>query len=171
MEKDYGFITFEKQLLLNFIKDVKQQFPKKAYGYFLSAEPDGSPTEYIIMQEDIRSSFMDYFSSYGNYYKDHDDAGFLTSPEETIKIEKYIRQNKLFKVGVFHSHQRHPAILARVDVDLHPSSTVWHLLISLRTLEYPQIRIFEVSPDKRVKEIKIELAEQEDRNEAGYIYY
>ncbi|OMF12927.1 hypothetical protein BK131_16950 [Paenibacillus amylolyticus] len=171
MTENHRKIKFEKQLLLNFIRDVKKQFPKKAYGYFLSTEPAGEPSEYIIMQEDVRGSFLDYFSSYGNYYKDHDDAGFLTSPEETIKIEKYIRQNKFFKVGVFHSHQRHPAILARVDVDLHPSSSVWHLLISLRTLEYPQIRVFEVSPDKQVKEIKIELAEQEDQNEASYTFY
>lgn len=108
------------------------------------------------MQEDQRDNMMDKFYDYGNYYLDHKDAGFLTSPEETLRVEKYIRTNHLFKVGVFHSHQRHPAILAKVDVDLHPSPEVWHLLISLRTLEYPQIRIFSVSSAKRVGEIDIQ---------------
>lgn len=149
-------VEFKDSLMRDFIDEVKLQFPKKAFGFFLSTQPYGAPTEYIIMKEDHKDDMMDKFYDYGNYYLDHRDAGFLTSVEETIHIEKYIRTNNLHKVGVFHSHQRHPAILAKVDVDLHPSPNVWHLLISLRTLEYPQVRIFSVSSAKRVTEVDIQ---------------
>lgn len=153
---DTRCVKFDEALMQNFICEVKSQFPKKAFGFFLSTEPYGSPTEFIIMKEDHKEKMMDRFYDYGNYYLDHHDAGFLTSIEETIYIEKYIRTHHLHKVGVFHSHQRHPAILAQVDVDLHPSPNVWHLLISLRTFEYPQVRVFSVCPAKKVTEVDIQ---------------
>lgn len=149
-------VVLNRTLAQQFVNEVKAQYPKKAFGFFLSNERSGAPTEYIIMKEDQKDNMMDKFYDYGNYYLDHKDAGFLTSPEETVRVEKYIRNSHLHKVGVFHSHQRHPAILAKVDVDLHPSPEVWHLLISLRTVEYPQICIFSVDSAKRVGEVDIQ---------------
>lgn len=149
-------VLLDHALARQFVEEVKDQYPKKAFGFFLSDERSGAPTEYIIMKEDQRNNMLDKFYDYGNYYLDHKDAGFLTSPEEMVHVEKYIRTRRLYKVGVFHSHQRHPAILTTVDVDMHPSPEMWHLLISLRTVEYPQIRIFSVDSAKRVGEVDIQ---------------
>lgn len=59
----------------------------------------------------------------------------------SAKFELIKNKNK-YIVGVFHSHQRHPAIFSTVDVDLHPSPNLWHLIISLRNKEEPQIKAF-----------------------------
>lgn len=59
---------------------------------------------------------------------------------------------------MFHSHQRHPAIFSKVDVDLHPSNNIWHLIISLRNIEYPEIKVFSLKNSK-VKELRVLLEE------------
>lgn len=123
---------------------MRHRFPKKTFGFFLASERFGSPEDYIIMDENIRDDWIEDFYQYGNYYVDHQDAGFLASPEETWGIERYIRDSGMVKVGVFHSHQRHPAILTSVDVDFHPSSDLWHMLVVLRNPSYPMVRLYNV---------------------------
>ena len=54
----------------------------------------------------------------------------------------------MYVVGIFHSHQRHPAIFSSVDVDLHPSINLWHLIILLRKFDYPEIKVFLLNPEK-----------------------
>lgn len=151
-------ISINAQLMLSFCNDVRKTFPQKAFGIFLSEKKGGNPVEYIIFSEDIRNEWKDLFENYGNYYKRNEDAGFLATPEETYRIEKYIRSKGLHKVGVFHSHQRHPAIFSKVDVDLHPEKGLWHIIISLRNLEMPQVKAFEICGEK-VEEIAIEIFE------------
>jgi proteasome lid subunit RPN8/RPN11 len=148
-------VVFNRELLDRFIDEVKGRFPRKTFGYFLSSERFGPPEEYVILEENVRNDWLEDFHAYGNYYVDHDDAGFLATPEETWRMEKYIRDHNLYKVGVFHSHQRHPAILTSVDADFHPSPDLWHLLIVLRNMDYPQARTFAVLPGSRVQELDL----------------
>ena len=149
-------LKIRQELINKFIFDTKNKYPKKAFGYFISDEPGGSPVDYIMFENNIRNDWRGFFEEYGNYYKKNQDAGFLATPEETYHVEKYLRQNNMFKVGVFHSHQRHPAIFSKVDCDLHPEKDLWHLIISLRNIDMPQVRIFKVCNDMS-QEIPIRL--------------
>lgn len=147
-------VSLHPELINRFTIAVKEKFPKKAFGYFLAPIGDTCPSDFIIFNDDIRNDWRELFEQYGNYYKRNQDAGFLTTPEETYSIEKYIRNNGLRKIGVFHSHQRHPAIFSKVDVDLHPDESLWHLIISLRNFDLPQIKIFALK-NSVIKELKI----------------
>ncbi|EKE01000.1 MAG: hypothetical protein ACD_21C00246G0003 [uncultured bacterium] len=147
-------VCLSLDLLDRFVSAVKAKFPKKAFGYFLAPMGSECPSEFVVFDNDIRNDWKDTFEQYGSYYKIHEDAGFLATPEETYKVEKYIRNNKLHKVGVFHSHKRHPAIFASIDVTLHPDESLWHLIISLRNLDFPQIKAFALD-NSSVKELKI----------------
>lgn len=145
-------LIFSKDLLNRFIDQVKNKYPKKSFGYFLSNEEGGQPDSYIIFKDDVRNEMKDEFEQYGNYYKRNQDAGFLTSQEEMYKVHKKISNEGKYIVGVFHSHQRHPAIFSKVDVDLHPSNKLWHLIISLRNFDYPEPKVFSLK-EGRVKQI------------------
>ena len=149
-------LEFNSDIYTRFISETKERFPKKTFGYFLSAEKQGNPTDFVIFEEDIRDAWKDTFEEYGNYYKRNEDAGFLASPEETWEIEKRIMKKKQHKVGVFHSHQRHPPIFSRVDVDLHPEPNLWHLIIALKNIEMPQIKIFKFEGTK-IKELSFNV--------------
>jgi len=146
-------VIIERRLLERFVTEVRQRFPAKLFGFFLSERRYGPATDYIIMEENIRDEWLADFQAYGKYYVDHDDAGFLCTPEETWRIEQTVSAAGLVKVGVFHSHQRHPAILTSVDVDFHPSPDLWHLLVVLRNPGYPLVRTFEVTDEGRAVEL------------------
>ena len=63
----------------------------------------------------------------------------------------------MFEVGVLHSHQRHPANFSRVDYQMHMKSAgkqLWHVIFSMRTPDYPQVRAFEVH-ESGVSEIRL----------------
>lgn len=137
-------IPFNKKLLKAFTRDVVSMFPKKAFGFFLSSVTDGLPSEYIFFKKNVRSEYNDLFLEYGKYFVNHHDAGFITTPEESYQVERYIQRKKLYKVGVFHSHQRHPALISDIDADLHPHKSLWHLIISLRNPAYPIIKVFSI---------------------------
>lgn len=145
-------LIFSEDLLNKFINQVKNKYPKKSFGYFLSDQDKGQPDSYIIFNDDVRNEMKDEFEQYGNYYKRNQDAGFLTSQEEMYKVHKMISSEGKYIVGVFHSHQRHPAIFSKVDVDLHPSNKLWHLIISLRNFDYPETKVFSLD-DGRVRQI------------------
>ena len=147
-------IKIKAEVLNKFQIEVKRRYPKKAFGYFISDKPSGDPMDYIVFQDDIRNDMKDDFEKYGNYYKRNEDAGFLTTPEEMYKIHKMLKEKNMYVVGVFHSHQRHPAIFSSVDVDLHPSINLWHLIISLRNFDYPEIKVFSLKSGK-IREILI----------------
>ena len=125
-------IYISKNLMRRFISECIKKYPQKAFGYFISSEKDGNPIDYIMFKNDIRNAWKEQFEKYGNYYKIHADAGFLATEEETYCIYKELKERNMRVVGVFHSHQRHPAIFSKVDIDLHPSTNLWHLIISLR---------------------------------------
>jgi proteasome lid subunit RPN8/RPN11 len=141
-----------KALLNKSIKEVKDKYPLKAFGYFIAPVESSNPSDFIIIKDDVRNEMRDEFEDYGNYYKRNSDAGFLSTDDEIVRIHRrLVKENKTI-IGVFHSHQRHPAIFSTVDIDFHPSENLWHLIISLRNLEYPQLKIFGIK-NKEVYEI------------------
>ena len=137
-------VTFREGVLKAFTNEIVDTFPRKAFGFFLASSYNGPVEEYIIFKDNIRKDYNELFENYGNYYVTN-NAGFVATPEETFKAERYIQKNGLVKVGVFHSHQRHPALLSSIDADLHPDKKLWHLIISLRNPEIPRVKIFSVS--------------------------
>ncbi|MEU8421318.1 hypothetical protein AB0C15_10630 [Micromonospora sp. NPDC048835] len=156
-------LRLDRQLLDRFLLAVEERFPRKTFGYFLADEPDGKPTDFIFFEDNVRDDWRAEFIKYGQYFIDHDDAGFLATPEESWRVARHIRDAGLHEVGVFHSHQRHPGLLATVDVDLHPSPQLWHLLIVLRNLKYPQVRAFSVADGGRVAEMEIDIIDERGR--------
>lgn len=153
-------LRIKEKIREDFVKATQERYPKKAYGFFLSDKPDGDVESFILFEEDQRDSWKDLFEAYGNYYVRNHNAGFLASPEEMYRINKKIEESGKSIVGVFHSHLRHPAIFATVDVQLHPSPRLWHLIISLRNFDLPQIKAFKISKDNKVEELFISYVEE-----------
>lgn len=147
-------ILFSKEILQRFESEVKKRYPKKAFGYFLSSEINGQPDDFIMFNNDVRNTWKEEFEEYGKYYIRNDDAGFLSTEEEVYEVTKKIQAMNKIIVGVYHSHQRHPAIFSSVDIDLHPSERLWHLIISLRNFDMPQIKVFSIK-NSAVRELKI----------------
>ena len=138
-------LIISKELTERFKKEVKDKYPKKAFGYFLSSKPGGQPDDFVMFNNDVRNKWKDNFEEYGNYYVRNEDARFLSTEEEIYEMNQKIKEMKKYIVGVYHSHQRHPAIFSTVDVDLHPSEKLWHLIISLRNFDMPQIKAFHIN--------------------------
>lgn len=151
-------VNMQKFLIDKFIREVKNRHPKKTFGYFLSGDYDNEPDDFYIFNKDVRNNLKNQFEEYGNYYVIHEDAGFLASDEELVEFHRKLAIEGKHIVGVFHSHQRHPAIFSKVDVDMHPSEKLWHLIISMRNCELPQIKIFKIENDM-VKEITLNVQE------------
>lgn len=148
----------KKEVYNKFVDKVKRKYPLKAFGYFLAPKGSDEPIDFYIFNADVRNNMKDEFEKYGEYYKIHEDAGFLASDEELVVFHKELESKGLHIVGVFHSHQRHPAIFSTVDIDLHPSERLWHLIISLRNLDFPQVKLF-CHKDKVVRELQLALEE------------
>ncbi|MFF7074405.1 hypothetical protein [Streptomyces pseudovenezuelae] len=150
-----GSVCMPRTLLRCFVADIQRGLPAKQFGYFLATSPGGTPEEYLLMADNVRDTWADEFAGYGQYFADHRDAGFVCGPREAHRVQRYIRRNGLHVVGVFHSHQRHPALLTSVDADLHPSPELWHLIVMVRNPLYPQVRAFRVEPGRRVREVDV----------------
>ncbi|ALS38445.1 hypothetical protein ATZ35_15200 [Enterococcus rotai] len=145
-----------------FISEIQDFYPKKTFGYFFSKEDEEIATDYYIFSEDSRKeeNVMERFNKFGKYYENNLNAGFLSSIQESVAIEKYIIKNKLKKIGVFHTHLRHPPIFTKVDAEFHPSENFWHLIISLRNAQKPTIKIFEILSNVNFNEIPVILCDQ-----------
>jgi proteasome lid subunit RPN8/RPN11 len=137
---------------------IARRHPRKSFGYLISDRDAWHPTDFLIFSSNERNSdgWRQEFESYGRYFVDHSDAGFVADPVESWYIQKQIWQRGMFEVGVFHSHQRHPANFSRIDYELHLArfSSVWHLIISMRNPRLPQLRAYLVSRD-RVRELSL----------------
>lgn len=131
------------------ITTIKQRYPQKSFGYLISDVDACTPTDFILFQANIRNSqtWKQTFESYGQYFVEHEDAGFVATPEESWQVQNEIWQRGMVEVGVFHSHLRHPANFSGIDFDLHTRrfDNLWHLIISMRNPRLPQLRAFAVS--------------------------
>jgi proteasome lid subunit RPN8/RPN11 len=152
-------IVLSRGLRDRLLRDVAARFPRKAFGYLLSRGPRYVPTDFVIFDGNIRNgtAWKSSFEAYGRYFVEHSDAGFVAIPDETWAIQQDIAARGLFEIGIFHSHQRHPANFSRIDYELHLScaENLWHLIVSMRTPAYPRLRAFAVS---RAGVAELELA-------------
>jgi formylglycine-generating enzyme required for sulfatase activity/proteasome lid subunit RPN8/RPN11 len=137
---------------------VRARLPLKTFGYLVS---DGDPwtvTDFVVFESNIRNTgvWKERFERYGQYFVEHDNAGFVATPEEAWQVQKMLWARGLVEVGVFHSHIRHPANFSRVDFDLHVQRfpSLWHLIVSVRNPDLPQLRAFGVS-DAGVRELPL----------------
>lgn len=142
-----------------FVATVKGRLPLKSFGYFLSATgPQGQPSDFVLFEDNIRNSlnWKGKFEAYGRYFVDHDDAGFVATPEEAWRVQKEIWTRGLVEVGVFHSHLRHPANFSQIDYEMHTArfSNLWHITVSMRNPDQPQLRAFAVS-QSGVRELRV----------------
>ena len=104
-------LSFPQELMDQVTARILSRHPIKSFGYFVSDTRAGTPTDFIIFEGNDRNArgWKEEFESFGQYFVDHGDAGFVATPEEIWRFKKETRARGLFEVGVFHSHQRHPA--------------------------------------------------------------
>lgn len=142
-------IAFPRTLRDRLVTTITERFPEKSFGYLLSDTGAGEPRDFVLFRDNIRNDevWQPHFHEYGRYFVEHDDAGFVATPEEAWRVQKEIWSRGMFEVAAFHSHQRHPGNFSGIDYDLHLSrfQRLWHLIVSLRTPELPQLRAFDVS--------------------------
>ena len=142
-------------------RSVRERFPRKCFGYLLGASDSRVATDFVLFNENERnnSEWRGAFEAYGRYFRDHHDAGFVASPEESWRIQKRVWARGLQQVGVFHSHRRHPANFSLIDYRLHMRNCegLWHMIVSMRNPELPQVRAFDVS-DTGVRELDVQPA-------------
>ena len=146
---DSDQILLPAELHHRLLRAVLGRYPQKSFGYLTSASTPDRPTDFVIFEENIRNDddWRDVFESRGRYFVDHPDAGFVATPEESWRVQKYLFEKNLSEVAAFHTHLRHPGNFSDIDYDLHISrfGLLWHLIISLRNIQMPQMRAFAVS--------------------------
>lgn len=127
--------------------DEVSEMDRKCFGYLLTS--DDVVDDYYIFQEDDRltADAQIHFEKIGNYYKDNEDAGFLATPRENYFLDEMVQNNKKQKVAMFHVHRRHPDVFTYADWELHPTSKLNHLLISLRNKLHPKIKLYTVNKE------------------------
>ena len=142
-------ILFAEAVHDRLVGTIRRRFPRKSFGYLLSEGSPTAVTDFILFEENVRNEpeSRRQFESYGRYFVEHHDAGFVASPEEVWRVQKEIWARGLREVGVFHSHRRHPANFSGIDYDLHTErfENLWHLIVSMRNPLVPQLRAFSVS--------------------------
>ena len=140
------------------ITAIREKLPQKSFGYFLSDGDSRAPTDFLLLDTNVRNTdaWKRRFESYGPYFVDHDDAGFVATPEETWRAQKQIWERDALEVGIFHSHLRHPGNFSRIDYEMHMQRfpDLWHMIISMRNPDLPQLRAFEVS-GSGVRELEV----------------
>jgi formylglycine-generating enzyme required for sulfatase activity/proteasome lid subunit RPN8/RPN11 len=142
--------------------------PVKSFGFLISPDESGTPTDFVLFESNIRNSdsWKSRFEAYGPYFVQHDDAGFVATPEESWRLQKAIWKRGMVEVAVFHSHLRHPANFSQIDYELHMQrfDNLWHLIISARNPELTQMRAFDVSRDG-VRELALVSEEEAQTQE------
>ncbi len=84
------------------------------------------------------------FHAQGDYFRRYDDAGFVADPAELLAVCREIEDSGREIVAPFHSHRRQPANFSVIDYQLHNPAFPWHLIISLRDPEQPELQPFRV---------------------------
>lgn len=153
-------ICFSSETYERLVSIARERFPKKSFGYLASDTGKYPVTDFLIFEGNDRNDrrWRGDFESRGRYFVEHDDAGFVATPEETWRIQKEMWSRGLVEVAVFHTHRRHPANFSDIDYDLHLSrfASLPHIIISLRNTSQPQLRAFSVASDG-VKELEVAI--------------
>lgn len=153
-------LSFTPALYDRLVRAAVGRHPFKSFGYLVSDGPPHRPCDFVLFKENQRNDeqWQPEFWRRGRYFVDNDDAGFVASPEESWRVHKSLMARGLFEIGVFHTHQRHPANFSSIDYEMHVSRfcDLWHLVISLRNVALPQVRAFAVSP-RGVREMDVRV--------------
>jgi len=153
-------VLFPLALRDRLLDTVTARYPQKSFGYLVAGPESNHPVDFVLFDQNIRNDeeWRDEFESRGRYFVEHPDAGFVATPAESWRVQKYLFQRNLREVAVFHTHRRHPGNFSDIDYDLHISrfTLLWHLIVSLRNVEMPQLRPFDVSP-AGVRELDLEF--------------
>jgi formylglycine-generating enzyme required for sulfatase activity/proteasome lid subunit RPN8/RPN11 len=143
------FAPVTPELLERLTTTLLQRFPRKSFGYLLSTPDQPLACDFALFEDNVRNSpeWRERFESYGQYFVEHEDAGFVATPEESWRVQQEIWAKAATQVGVFHSHLRHPANFSGIDYDMHTQrfDDLWHMIISMRNPEFVQIRTYAVS--------------------------
>jgi formylglycine-generating enzyme required for sulfatase activity/proteasome lid subunit RPN8/RPN11 len=144
-----GRVAISAELLKRLSDTVLERLPRKSFGYLLSPADSPEANDFVMFEDNARNSvdWQDHFHAYGRYFVEHDDAGFVATPEESWRVQQEIWSKRAVEVGMFHSHLRHPANFSGVDYDMHTQrfENLWHLIVSMRNPEHPQLRVFAVT--------------------------
>lgn len=138
----------------SFLDELKRR-EGKSFGLLLSNQETGVIDDYYIFVDDNRQlpSSIENFNKFGKYYEYNKNAGFLATVEESYNIETYCIKSNKKKIAMFHVHLRHPEIFTFADWELHPSSSLKHLIISFRNPNQPKIKVFSVNKNIDINEV------------------
>ena len=166
-ERDTVFISSDLRTRL--LAAVLGHAREKSFGYLISDRGDYEPTDFIMFEDNIRNDqrWLPRFEAYGEYFVRHPDAGFVATPQESWQVQRRLLASGSTEVALFHTHHRHPGSLSRIDYDMHVSrfDSLWHLIISLRNPELPQLRAYRVSR-RGVHELDVRTVRTRDRQSA-----
>jgi formylglycine-generating enzyme required for sulfatase activity/proteasome lid subunit RPN8/RPN11 len=161
-------IKLSEQLYAALVGEVRRRHPQKSFGYLISDIDPLTPTDFVFFEGNARNSaqWRGKFEAYGDYYREHSDAGFVAPAEEAWRLQKEIWARNMFEVGVFHSHNRHPANFSKIDFEMHVQrfDDLWHMLVSVRNPNQPVVRAFTITASG-VGELPIHLASGPSRPE------
>jgi proteasome lid subunit RPN8/RPN11 len=144
-----GPIVMPAELRERLLETVAARHPVKSFGYLLSSSDHRHPVDFVVFERNVRNvdGWRQEFEARGQYFRDHSDAGFVATPDESWRMQKEIWSRGMHEVALFHSHQRHPANFSGIDYELHLSrfASLWHLIVSMRNPQMPLLRAFDVS--------------------------
>jgi proteasome lid subunit RPN8/RPN11 len=161
---------------LRFLRETRRvhEAGLKSYG-LLVAEPDapGAPfraTDVVFLdsQRNRRneSGHRAAFEAQGDYFRRHNDAGFVADPTDLLRIYRQIEDSGREIVAMFHSHRRQPPNFSWIDFRLHNPAFAWHLIVSFDRGPVPRLQPFRVSKDG----IEMGISAQDDREGSELAY-
>jgi len=139
-------IVLPQPLQQRLLAEIRRRLPIKSFGYLISEGDPRKPADFLIFESNIRNSaeWKGTFESYGQYFLEHEDAGFVATPEESWRMQKRMWKLGMVPIGVFHSHLRHPANFSSIDYEMHMQGVhhLWHMIVSVRNEHNVQMRAF-----------------------------
>jgi sulfatase modifying factor 1 len=143
-------VVLPSSLVDDILAYVVVRYPGKSFGYLAAPVGDDQPSAFIGFEEGRRPDFES---------RGHPDAGFVATEDESRRVQRRLVRSNLHEVAMFHTHRRHPGNFSEIDYDLHVSRSakMWHLVISLRNPEQPQLRAF-ATTDEGVAELRVSVA-------------
>ena len=173
--------TMPAQACLGFLCHAIQvhQAGLKSYG-LLVTEPDAAGYPFcateVVFLDSRRNRRNDRgnraaFEAQGDYFRRHDDAGFVADPTDLLAAYRRIEDSGREIVGVFHSHRRQPANFSWIDFRLHNPAFAWHLIISFHAGPLPQLQPFRVDKhdlEASIGEVGIDAHDDREGSELAY---
>ena len=161
---DTDAVVLPASLATALISYATDRFPRKCFGYLVAPQGAAQPTEFVAFTDNVRNGeeWQPEFWRRGRYFVDHEDAGFVATADESLRVQKALMHRGLHEVAMFHTHRRHPGNFSDIDYDLHVSrfpSHMWHLIVSLRNVAQPQLRAFGVSREG-VRELAVTISDE-----------